>query len=185
MATFLSLPLELRNQIYGYVLSDGHDIIHNGLPSLYKVHPEITREIYSYRDFVIAILVHHDPPTADEPPPLLQTRLHNLINKFNAKFQEKKSLIVLLVAVAETRTFADYPGCRCIETHSDKERSTCADYRINSYNLSTTMKAMQWATELMAVDIDARLDRRTVRTRRDPPFVEPPQGVDDHGMVWY
>jgi len=179
MTTFLSLPLELRNRVYSYALSDGHDVIHDGLPSLYKVHPEITTELYSYRDLVIAISVLHDPVTDDEPPPLLERRLLHLTNEFAAKKLGNRSLIVLLIAVAEKPTF------RRPETLQHSKRCTCAADWINHYNFSTTMKACQWAKQLMALGIDARLDRRTVRTRRDPPFEEPPPGVAEFGTVWY
>lgn len=179
MKTFLSLPLELRNRVYDYALSDGHDVIHDGLPSLYKVHPEITTELYSYRDLVIAISVLHDPVTDDEPPPHLERRLLHLTNAFAAKKLGNRSLIVLLIAVAENPTF------RRSETLQHSKRCTCAADWVNHYNFSTTMKASQWAEQLMALGIDARLDRRTVRTRRDPPFEEPPPGVDEFGTVWY
>lgn len=38
--------------IYDYALEDDHDILANGLPTLLKVCPQITREMYSYRDIV-------------------------------------------------------------------------------------------------------------------------------------
>ncbi|KAI5242213.1 hypothetical protein E4T43_04966 [Aureobasidium subglaciale] len=51
---FPSLPLELRNKIYDYVLYD-HDFITHGLPPIYKTELNLTQELYSYREFVISL----------------------------------------------------------------------------------------------------------------------------------
>lgn len=48
-SNLMSLPLEIRYQIYGYVLSDDHDIFAHGVPAFLKVRLELTQEIYSYR----------------------------------------------------------------------------------------------------------------------------------------
>ncbi|KAI5239724.1 hypothetical protein E4T42_08600 [Aureobasidium subglaciale] len=53
---FPSLPLELRNKIYDYILYD-HDFIIHGLPSLYKTKLNLTQELYSYRKFMIPFVI--------------------------------------------------------------------------------------------------------------------------------
>ncbi|KEQ87692.1 hypothetical protein M438DRAFT_352481 [Aureobasidium pullulans EXF-150] len=42
-SNLMSLPLEVKDQIYGYVLSDDHDIFAHGVPALLKTH-----EYYPY-----------------------------------------------------------------------------------------------------------------------------------------
>lgn len=186
MTAFLSLPLELRNRIYDFALSDGHDVISDGTPPLYKVHPEITRELYSYRNFIIKVSLTQDSPWPDDQPqPFLRARLLELQDKFDAKKAGKNSLIVLLTAVVRTSISTECSSCERDETITAMQRCTCAANMIRGANFDASMKAYQWAKDLMSEGVDARLDRRTVRTRRDPPFEEPPQGVDDHGMVWY
>jgi len=44
-SNLMSLPLEVRDQIYGYVLSDDHDIFAHGVPALLEVRLELTRDI--------------------------------------------------------------------------------------------------------------------------------------------
>lgn len=186
MKTFLSLPLELRNKVYDYAISDGHDIIADGTPPLYEVHPEITRELYSYRNSIVKVPLTKDSPWPDDEPNLFLGAVPlNLIEKFKVKKEGHRSLIVLLTAVTQTSTSRQCHSCNTDETITAMQRSTCATNMINSINLGTATKAMQWASRLMSEGVDARLDRRTVRTQRDPPWEEPAQGVDEHGMVWY
>lgn len=102
--SLFSLPLELRNQIYDYTLSDGHDIVHDGISALYKTHPAITRELYSYRDFPIRIPITQEStynPRPDRPQSLLHTRLLGLVERFKAKNKQHRKLILVFEAEVE------------------------------------------------------------------------------------
>ncbi|CAD0107618.1 unnamed protein product [Aureobasidium uvarum] len=69
MANFNSLPLEVRNMIYGYTLDPTHDIFTNGSPALLKVHPQITREICSYRIITTTIPIYTSNEDTWPPAP--------------------------------------------------------------------------------------------------------------------
>ena len=84
-----SLPLELRNAVYDYALQDDHDFFADGVPALFKVCPEITREIYSYRKIITTTIIN-----AHTPGPL-ETKDQNWdkITKFKQK-KNTKGLVV-------------------------------------------------------------------------------------------
>lgn len=90
MATFHSLPLELRSMIYDYALHEDHDYLTNGVPALFKVCPNITKEIYSYRKTITTMSI-----TAAAPwPPLESEDQHfGKITRFKQK-QQTKGLVV-------------------------------------------------------------------------------------------
>ena len=66
-SNLMSLPLEIRDQIYDYVLSDDHDIFAHGVPALLKVRLELTQEIYSYRRLTSTIPITDNNLFLTEP----------------------------------------------------------------------------------------------------------------------
>jgi hypothetical protein len=68
MATFKSLPLEIRSMIYDHALSNDHSTSNHGiLPALYKVCPTITTELYSYHKTTLTVPITYDTPYRSRP----------------------------------------------------------------------------------------------------------------------
>lgn len=106
MTSFRSLPLELRNMIYDYALDDEHDIFADGLPALLKVCPEITREVYSYRNIVTTVIITNETPEPyEESAKPMLSRYVDTIAKFNQK-RCVKELVVRFKPMARPTTAA-------------------------------------------------------------------------------
>lgn len=186
MANWSSLPLELREMIYDHYLQHPHDIVTNGIPPLFKVRLSITRELYSLHDIITTIPITHQTPTATPImllQPLLQLKLLFLVDNFETKKGKKKNLIVVLTAVAQKAEVIDGDGygkmynILDVKAHMDKAFRTVQD------NFITETKAIMWALELSFAGVDARLDRKTVRTCRDLRSVAARRGRG--GLVWH
>lgn len=80
--------------IYDFALQDDHDIIANGVPALLKVCPQITREIYSYRDIVTTVVITNETPkTYEESGKSILARYFDAITKF-AQIEDTKGLVI-------------------------------------------------------------------------------------------
>lgn len=193
MATFLSLPLELRNQIYDYALSDGHDIITDGMPALYKIHPAITRELYSYRDLIITIPITQELPfnLRESPPqPLLQSRILDLAATFKSKKEQKRRLVVVFEAVVQGIRLTSDDGDDDKDALSKLlakigaiwtdvltwacEKPTTAAWESPKMvatmaweDVLTAAKAEIWTARMRAKGVDARFASRAIVSRRD------------------
>lgn len=193
MATFTSLPLELRNQIYDYVLSDGHDILTDGMPALYKVHPDMTRELYSYRDFMIRVPITQESPFSPReslPQPLLQSRLLDLAATFKSKKEQKRRLVVVFEAVVQGIRLASDDGdddkdalsrllAKIGATWTDVLRwswakPTAADWESPKAvatmaweDVLTAAKAEIWTARMRGKGFDTRFAERAIVSRRD------------------
>ncbi|KAH0371017.1 hypothetical protein KCU65_g2151, partial [Aureobasidium melanogenum] len=89
MTTSLYLPLELRSMVYDYALHEEHDYLTNGVPALFKVYPNITAELYSYRKTITTMNI-----TTETPWPLEHEIQHfDKITRFKQK-QYTKGLVV-------------------------------------------------------------------------------------------
>lgn len=88
--------------IYDYALDDNHDIFADGLPALLKVCPQITREIYSYRDIVTTVIVTKETlAMTEEAGEALLSRYINIITKFDQTKNTKKLVVrIRLLAYA-------------------------------------------------------------------------------------
>ncbi|KAI4856449.1 hypothetical protein E4T45_02084 [Aureobasidium sp. EXF-8846] len=165
MATFKSLPLELRNMIYDYALSDSHDILTNGLPSLYKVHPSITRELYAYRKTITTVDISHSSPypgpSASEEPPLLQIKLLALVKKFDEKTNVKGIVVVVFRAIplpirpTEQGIYGTGPIYAIIERMNAAFRSID--------DVLTESKAMFWSMEFRFLGVETKVDGSGIR----------------------
>lgn len=89
MTTFHSLALELRSMIYDYALHEEHDYLTNGVPALFKVCPNITKEIYSYRKTVTTMSITASTPWLPEN----ENQHWDKIARFKRK-QQTKGLVV-------------------------------------------------------------------------------------------
>jgi hypothetical protein len=164
MATFKSLPLELRNMIYDLALSNPHDILTDGLPPLYKVHPSITKELYTYRKTITTVNISRSSPypaySASEEPPLLQIKLHALINRFNEKADVKGIVVVFRAIPLPIRPIEEGSYGRD-PIHAIMERIH-AEFRIIG-DVFTESKAMFWSMEFRFLGLETRVDESSIR----------------------
>jgi hypothetical protein len=158
MATFKFLPLELRNMIYDYALSTPHDIPTNGLPPLYKVHPAITKELYTYRKTVTTVRINRSSPypasSPSEEPPLLQTRLLALVNGFNEKANVKGIVVVFRAIPLPSRPIEQGIYGRDL-IYAIMERIDAAFRGID--DVLTESKAMFWAMEFKFLGVETKV----------------------------
>ncbi|KAG9661835.1 hypothetical protein KCU95_g19332, partial [Aureobasidium melanogenum] len=133
MTTFHSLPLELRSMIYDHALHEDHDFFANGVPALFKVCPNITREIYSYRKTITTVCISPDTTGSLENEDLHQVK----ITKFKQK-QNAKGLIVKFIILKRrsSRRMHDL-SAGIFETMSDG--FTAINVRIYAAGLSLAM----------------------------------------------
>ncbi|KAI4732288.1 hypothetical protein E4T50_17128 [Aureobasidium sp. EXF-12298] len=89
MTSFHSLPLELQSMIYDYALEEDHDFFADGVPALFKVCPNITKEIYSYRKTITTTNIDIKTPWPLENKDQQWCK----ITRFNQK-QQIKGLVV-------------------------------------------------------------------------------------------
>jgi hypothetical protein len=161
---FQSLPLELRNMIYDHVLSEPHDILKFGLPPLYKVHPSITKELYSYRKTITTVFITHRSvypchEDAEIPQPLLQTRLLALVRRFEENIKMAKGIVVVFKAVhyeRQPRPEDKNPRLAALGRMDQVFRSVDAAF--------TESKAMFWSVEFRRQGVETRVDGRGIRT---------------------
>ncbi|KAG9584036.1 hypothetical protein KCU78_g14049, partial [Aureobasidium melanogenum] len=80
--------------IYDYALKEDHDVFADGAPALFKVCPNITKEIYSYRKIITTMSVDPDTRGLIENEDLHQA----IISKFKQK-QNAKGLVVKFISL--------------------------------------------------------------------------------------
>jgi hypothetical protein len=164
---FQSLPLELRNMIYDHILSEPHDILNFGIPPLYKVHPTITSELYSYRKTITTVSIthgfvypcHEDTGTSR---PLIQVALLALVRRFEENKEMAKGIVVVFKAVhyeREPRPEDKNPRLAALGRMDQVFRSVDAAF--------TESKAMFWSVEFRRQGVETRVDGRGNRTGSD------------------
>jgi hypothetical protein len=164
----ISLPLEIRNMIYDHVLSEPHDILTNGIPSLYKVHPAMTSELYTYRKTITTVSITHRSvypchEDAGTPPPLLQTRLLALVRRFEENKEMAKGIVVVFKAVHHETNPNPIPKNR----DGDPLSAILGRVRAASRSIDvvfTESKAVFWSVEFRYQGVETRVDRSDNRT---------------------
>ncbi|CAD0094536.1 unnamed protein product [Aureobasidium mustum] len=115
MTSFYSLPIELRNAVYDYALQDDHDFFADGVPALFKVCPEITQEIYSYRKTITTISINVDTPGDIEDEDLHRA----MITKFKQKQNTKGLVVKFIILQRRSSQRMHDPYASIFETLSD------------------------------------------------------------------
>jgi hypothetical protein len=167
MATFnfLPLPLELRNIIYDHVLRDSPDILTNGLPSLYKIHSSITKELYTYRKTLLTVKTtrssRYPCNFTSENPPQTQIKILALIERFEEEKKEAKGIVVVFRAIP-------LPIQRIEEDRQGVDEIYTIVMRLNAALKSvedtfTESKAMFWSVEFRFMGVETRVDRSRIR----------------------